>query len=141
MSAVSPYLFLSGRCEEALEFYTKALDAKVGMVLRFNESPDPPPPGVLAPGFENKVMHAAFEIGKTQLYASDGCDDTTRVSGFSLSLSFPTVEEVEQAFNALADGGTISMPLAKTFWNERYGMLTDRFGVSWMFCVADDPAC
>lgn len=139
MAAVNPYLFFSGRCEEALAFYTRAIDAQVGMVVHFNESPEPPPPGMLAPGFEKKVMHAELLVGKTRILASDGCDDTSRFSGFSLALSLPTVKAVEQAFEALAEEGHVSMPLSKTFWSESYGMLTDRFGVNWMVMVAQQP--
>jgi len=139
MTAVTPYLFFSGRCEEALAFYTQAIGAQVGMVLHFHESPEPPPPGILAPGFEKKVMHAEFRVGKTQVFASDGCDDKTRFSGFSLALSLPTVEEADRAFEALADSGHVTMPLSKTFWSESYGMVTDRFGMNWMVMVAGQP--
>ncbi|WP_373649353.1 VOC family protein [Schlesneria sp. DSM 10557] len=132
---VTPYLFFAGRCEEALEFYREAVGAKVGMVLRFSDSPEPPPPGVLQPGFESKVMHCSFSIGETCLMASDGCDDQTKFTGFSLSLSVPTEAEADRAFAALAEGGTVQMPLSQTFWSPRYGMLTDRYGVSWMVMV------
>jgi len=134
-SMVTPYLFFAGRCEEALEFYRKAIGASIGMVMRFNESPEPPPPGVLQPGFEAKIMHSSFTIGGTTLMASDGCDDQTRFNGFSLSLTVPTEAEADRAFAALADGGQVQMPLSKTFWSPRYGMLTDRFGISWMVFV------
>lgn len=135
---VTPYLFFAGRCEEALEFYRQAVGATIGMVMRFNESPEPPVPGVLQPGFESKIMHSSFTIGGTQLMASDGCDDRTTFNGFSLSLTVPTEAEADRAFAALADGGQVQMALSKTFWSPRYGMLTDRFGISWMVFVPGD---
>jgi len=134
-ATVQPYLFFSGRCEEALEFYKTALHAKVGMVLRFNESPDPVPPGMLQPGFESKIMHSEFQVGGMTLMASDGCDDKSRFDGFRLALSVPTEADADRAFNALADGGNVDMPLVKTFWSPRYGMVTDKFGVGWMVMV------
>lgn len=138
---IEPYLTFGGRCEEALEFYTRALGAKVEMAMRFSESPEPMPEGMVPPGFENKIMHASVMIGETRVMASDGCGDATKYSGFSLSLSVATENEADTAFNALADGGTVTMPMEKTFWSPKFGMLTDRFGVSWMVCVASDQPC
>lgn len=132
---VQPYLFFAGRCEEALQFYRDALGAQVEMLLRFSESPDPPPPGTVPPGFENKVMHCSFRIGQTTLMASDGCDEGTRFDGFSLSISLPDEAVVDRVFNALAEGGKVQMPPEKTFWSPRFGMVTDRFGVGWMVGV------
>ncbi|MHB0961327.1 MAG: YciI family protein [Pirellulaceae bacterium] len=134
-ATVQPYLFFGGRCEEALEFYKTALHAKVGMVLRFNESPEPPPPGVLQPGFESKIMHCEFQVGGMTLMASDGCDDKSRFDGFRLALSVPTEVDADRVFNALAVSGKVDMPLVKTFWSPRYGMVTDKFGVGWMVMV------
>jgi len=138
--SIQPYLFFGGRCEEAIGFYTNVLGAKVGMVMRFNESPKPLPPGVLQPGFEGKVMHAAFHIGANTIFASDGCDDKSRFSGFSLTLNVPDETEANRVFAGLGDGGSVQMPLAKTFWSPCYGMLTDRFGISWMVMVPGDSA-
>lgn len=138
-ATVQPYLFFSGRCEEALEFYRSAVGAQVEMLMYYKDSPDPPPPGTLQPGFENKVMHATFRIGKTTLMASDGCDDRIERSGFSLAISVPTEAEADRVFAALGQDGQIQMPLAKTFWSPRFGMLTDRFGVGWMVTVAAQP--
>jgi PhnB protein len=135
---LEPYLFFSGRCEEALAFYGTVLGAEVTFMMRYSDSPEATPPGMLAPGFENKVMHATFTIGGNTLMASDGCDDKTSFSGFKLSLSLPTQEETERAFNLLAEGGSIEMPLAKTFWSPSFGMLTDRFGLGWMISVEDE---
>lgn len=133
---VQPYLFFGGRCEEALEFYRTAIGAELDMLMHYNDSPEPQPPGMLAPGFENKVMHASFRIGGTTLMASDGCGgESSNFDGFSLSLSVPTEAEADRAFAALAVDGHIQMPLAKTFWSPRFGMLTDRFGLGWMITV------
>ena len=133
---IQPYLFFGGRCQEALEFYRTALGAQVDMLMLHKENPEPPPPGVLQPGFENKVMHATFRIGESILMASDGCGEGPGFSGFSLSLAVPTEAEADRAFAALAAGGEVKMPLAKTFWSPRFGMLTDRFGIGWMISVA-----
>lgn len=132
---VQSYLFFSGRCEEALEFYKSAIDAKVDMLMRFSESPEAPPPGMVPPGHENKVMHASFHVGETVIMASDGCGEKHPFAGISLSLGVTTEAEAEKYFNALAEGGKVEMPLGKTFWSPRYGMLTDKFGMSWMVSV------
>jgi PhnB protein len=133
---VQPYLFFDGRCEEALDFYARALGAKVEMLMRFKESPDPHPPGMLPPGAENKVMHASLRIGDTQVMASDGeCQGRPSFRGFSLSFTARDEAEAERRFNALADGGKVQLPLQKTFFSPRFGMLTDRFGVGWMVIV------
>ena len=129
---IQPYLFFGGRCDEALEFYRSALGAQVDLLMRYKESPEPMPPGMLPPGFENKVMHATFRIGATTLMASDGCEVGAKFNGFSLSLAVPTEAEAHRAFAALSDGGQVKMPLAKTFWSPCFGMLTDRFGIVWM---------
>ncbi len=132
---IQPYLMFGGRCEEALEFYRTALGAQIDMLMRFQESPDPPPPGMLPPGFENKIMHASFRIAGNVLMASDGCEVGSQFKGFSLSISVATEAEAERYFAALSDGGQVQMPLAKTFWSPKFGMLTDRFGISWMVNV------
>src|SRR5258706_15548941 len=106
---VQPYLFFGGRCEEALEFYRGAVGAQVHFLMRYKESPEPLPPGMLAPGFENKVMHTTFHIGDTALMASDGCSEGANFSGFSLSITVPNEAEVDRAFAALAAGGKITM--------------------------------
>ncbi len=135
-STVTPYLFFGGRCEEALEFYKAGLGAIVGMVMRFNESPDPTPEGMLAPGFENKIMHCEFKVGAMSIMASDGCSEgDANFGGFRLALSVPTAASADLAFNVLAASGKIYMPLSETFWSPRYGMVTDKFGVGWMVMV------
>ena len=134
---VQTYLSFDGRCEEALEFYKSALGAEVLMLMRHKDSPEPAPPGMLAPGSENKVMHASFRVGDTTLMASDGCNQgKTTFQGFSLSITAASAAEVDRLFAALASGGQIQMPLTKTFFSPRFGMVADRFGVSWMILVA-----
>ena len=134
---VQPYLFLDGRCEEALAFYKKALGAEVTMLMRMKESPDPHPPGMLPPGSEDKVMHAALRIGDTTLLASDGrCLGQPSFAGFSLTLTAGDDAEAERWFAALGTGGKVTQPLIKTFFSSRFGMLADRFGVPWTIVVA-----
>jgi len=133
---VQPYLFFDGRCEEALEFYRQALGAEVMMLMRFKDSPEPPQPGMCPPGSDNKVMHASFRIGDSTIMASDGrCAGKPSFEGFSLSITVPTEAEADRLFTALADGGKVQMPLARTFYSPRFGMVADRFGVGWMIIV------
>ena len=133
---VQPYLFLDGRCEEALEFYRSTLGAEITMLMRFKESPEPPQPGMVPPGSDNKVMHSSFRIGDTTLMASDGrCLGKPTFQGFSLSLTVPDDAEAERLFAALGKGGQVQAPLTKTFFSSRFGMVADRFGVSWMVIV------
>lgn len=134
--AITPYLFFGGRCEEALAFYHQALGAETELVRRYNEIPDAPPPGMLQPGFETKIMHSEFRVRGIPLMASDGVNDRLNFDGFRLALSFPTEAEARRAFDALADGGSVMMPLTQTFWSSCFGMLTDRFGLGWMVSVA-----
>jgi PhnB protein len=131
---VQPYLFFDGRCEEAVEFYRRALGAEVTMLMRFKESPDP---ASVPAGGEDKVMHMSFRIGESRVLASDGqCLGGPTFQGFSLSLTVSDDAEAERIYAALANGGRVQMPLAKTFFSSRFGMVADRFGVSWMVYVA-----
>ncbi|RPI09751.1 MAG: VOC family protein [Zetaproteobacteria bacterium] len=134
---IQPYLFFDGRCEEAIRFYRNALGADGEMLLRFKDSPDAPPPGTIPPGSDNKVMHASLRIGSCTVMASDGCcSGQPAFHGFSLSLAVASEAEADRVFSPLADGGTVRMPLGRTFWSPRFGMLTDRFGVGWMVGVS-----
>jgi PhnB protein len=136
---LQPYLFFDGRCEEAIEYYKKALGAKVEMLMRFKDSPEPADPGMCPAGSENKIMHASLKIGDTSVMASDGqCNGKPSFQGFSLSLTVGDEGEAERLFKALADGGQVQMPLTKTFFSPRFGMLADRFGVMWMLMVAPE---
>jgi PhnB protein len=133
---VQSYLFFDGRCEEAIEFYKSAVGAKVDMMMRFKDSPEPVPAGMCAPGSDNKVMHAALRIGDTVLMASDGmAGGKPEFKGFSLSVSAADAAEADKLFAALGKGGKVMMPLGKTFYSPRFGMLTDKFGVGWMVIV------
>ena len=135
---VQPYLFFGGQCEEALEFYRKALGAEVQMMMRYKESPEQQRP--VPDCFDEKVMHASFRIGDTIVMASDGmCDGKPNFEGFSLSITVPDEAAAERVFGALGEGGLITMPLEKTFWAPKFGMLADRFGVGWMVSVAHKP--
>lgn len=129
---VEPYLFFEGTCEKAIEFYRKALGAELEMLMRYKEAPEPPPPGMVPPGWDDKVMHASFRIGETRVMASDDCTLQAKPGGFSLSIAASDVAQGEQLFKALADGGKVTMPFGKTFWSPGFGMLTDRFGIGWM---------
>jgi PhnB protein len=130
---VQPYLSFEGRCDEAIEFYKKALGAKVDILMRFKEAPDQ---SMVAPGSAEKVMHAAVRVGDTQILMSDGrCQGGANFNGFSLAVSAPSEVEAERMFNALAAGGQVRMPMAKTFFSPRFGMVADKFGVGWMVLV------
>ena len=130
---VQPYLFFDGRCDEALEFYKKAIDAKVDMMMRFKDAPDQ---SMISPGSHDKVMHAAVHIGDTQVLMSDGrCFGKPNFQGFALTITAPDAAEGERRFNALAEGGQVQMPLAETFFASRFGMVADKFGVGWMILV------
>jgi PhnB protein len=134
--SIDPYLNFDGRCEEAIEFYRKALGAEVTMLMRFKENPEPPQPGMVAPGTENKIMHASLRIGDSVIMASDGyCKGESNFKGITLSLSVPDEAAADRTFAALSDGGKVHMPLTKTFFSPRFGMLADRFGVPWMVIV------
>jgi PhnB protein len=130
---VQPYLFFHGRCEEAVEFYRTALGADGIELLRFEDAPEPPPPGALPPGFARKIMHGVFRVGDTAIMVSDGGrDGEPGFRGFALTITVPTEAEADRVFAALADRGSVRAPLGKTFFSPRFGMVDDRFGVSWM---------
>jgi PhnB protein len=130
---VQPYLYFGGRCEEAIEFYKTALGAQVDMMMRFSESPDP---NMCAPGTGDKIMHASLRVGESVVMLSDGsCDGLPTFAGISLSLLTKDVAEAEKHFNALSDGGQVQMPLTETFFSPRFGMVADKFGVSWLVLV------
>lgn len=133
---IQPYLFFDGRAEEAIDFYKRTVGAQVEMMLRFKDSPEPCPEGMVPPGSENKVMHASFKVGDSMVMASDGnCGGKATFQGFSLSYTVPDEKAADRVFAALADGGQVQMPLNKTFFSPRFGMVADKFGVSWMVYV------
>ena len=131
---IQPYLFFEGRCEEALDFYRKTIGAEVTMLMRFKDSPDP---SASMPGAPDKILHATFKVGDTMVMASDGRNQgRPQFQGFALSLTVPNETEAKRLFAALSEGGQEHMPLTKTFFSPSFGMLADRFGVSWMVYVA-----
>jgi PhnB protein len=131
---LQPYLFFDGRCEEAIDFYRKALGAEVTALMRYKDSPDP---AMVVPGTEAKVMHASLRIGDSTVLVSDGCcEGRPTFQGFALSLTAPTETEAERVFVSLGNGGQVQMPMTKTFFSPRFGMVADRFAVSWMIYVA-----
>ena len=139
---LEPYLYFNGHAEEAINLYKEALGAEVTFQMRMNEAPEPPPPGAIPAGFENKIMHASLRIGAMNLLISDGNSDMTpSFKGFTLSLGVADAAEAERKFTALAKGGKVIMPLGKTFWSPCFGMLEDKLGVGWMVIVpsADMP--
>lgn len=139
---IEPYLFFNGCCEEAINFYRAELGAELQMMMRNADSPEPPPPGVLPAGSEQKIMHASLLIGGALVMMSDGmCDGEVGAAafkGFSLSIDCADEAEARRMFDALAQGGRVDMPLGKTFWAPLFGVVADKFGVSWMVGVADD---
>jgi PhnB protein len=134
--SIQPYLTFGGRCQEAVEFYREALGAEVQMLMRFKEAPDQPPPGMVPDNWGDKIMHCSLKIGDAVLMASDGCNSGEKnFQGFSLSLTAANEAEADRKFAALSNRGQVTMPLGKTFFSPRFGMLVDRFGVSWMVIV------
>lgn len=129
---VLPYLMFDGRAEEAIEFYKNVFDAKNLMMMRFKDSPVPPDPNC-DPGQPEKVMHAQFQVGDTTIMASDGnCGGKPNFEGINLAVAVGTPADATRIFNGLAEGGKVQMPLTPTFFSPSFGMVADRFGVSWM---------
>jgi PhnB protein len=138
---IQPYLFFEGRTEEALAFYAQALGAEVEMLMRYKESPEQSkfPDGSVPPG--DKVMHSAFKVGDSLVMASDGmCSGKPSFIGFSLSCPAKDKTDARKRFDALSTGGHVNMPLSETFFAEAFGMVQDRFGVSWMVIAGQKGA-
>jgi len=130
---VQPYLFFDGRCEEAIGFYKKALGAEVGMLMRWKDSPDK---SMCTPANSEKVMHAAFQVRGDTIMASDGRNTgNPEFKGFALSINAKDEADADRMFNALAEGGQVTMPMSKTFFSPRFGMVADKFGMQWMIIV------
>jgi PhnB protein len=133
---IQPYLFFNGQLDDAIAFYKDKLGAEVQMLLRYKDSPEPLPPGVIAPNWDDKIMHSCLKIGETTFFASDGCGTLAPgFNGFGLSIAVKDEAEADRVYAALADGGEVRMPLGKTFFAPRFGMVVDRFGVLWMIIV------
>ena len=130
---IETYLTFGGNCEEALAFYKQCLGGEITALMRFEGSPMDN--GQLPPEWKKKVMHSTFEVQGARLMASDGMPGKPKPSyqGFSVSLFVPgDAAHARKAFDALAEGGKVTMPFAPPFWGGHFGMLTDRFGVPWM---------
>ncbi|HKT90793.1 MAG TPA: VOC family protein [Paraburkholderia sp.] len=138
---IQPYLFYPGNCDEAIAFYGEALGAKEVIKMRFKEAP-PDPERPMAPEFAEKIMHATLQIGDAQIMVSDGgcMTQNDKFLGFGVSLTGSDLATAERYFNALAKGGTVTMPFQKTFWSPGFGMLTDKFGVPWMVSAPHEQA-
>lgn len=133
---VEPYLMLSGRCEEALAFYNHAIDAKITMLMRFDESPDKNHPMPMPPNWDKKILHSSMTVGSTTVMMSDGMStESVSFSGVTLSITADDEAQAKKLFDALSVGGKVDMPLGKTFWSPCFGMTSDKFGVSWMVGV------
>jgi len=131
---LEPYLFFEGRCDEAISFYQKAIGAEVTALMRYREGPGQ---GSYPPGSEEKVMHANLRIGEVTVMLSDGfCAGQPEFQGFSLCLLPADQAKARQMFESLADGGEVQMQLTETFYSPLFGMVRDRFGLSWMIMVA-----
>jgi PhnB protein len=137
---IEPYLFFNGRCEEAITFYQQAAGARLEMMMRYRESPDPCPEDKVPANWGDKVMHASLTIGDARLMVSDGDDTKPEFRGFALSLTLPGEADAQRVFAALAEGGNTILPICKTFWSPCFGMVKDRFGVMWMVTVPEQGA-
>jgi PhnB protein len=130
---IQPYLFLEGRCDEAIEFYKSVFGAKVDMLMRWKDSPDK---SMCMPANENKVMHASVTIGDSRVMLSDGRNSgSPKFEGFALSVNAKDKSDADRMFNALANGGQVTMAMSKTFFSPRFGMVADKFGMHWMIIV------
>lgn len=142
LKVVQPYLFFSGRCEEAVNYYKTAIGAEITAMMRFKDAPPMPAeqgggegcgPGNPSP---DKIMHASFKIGQSEIMASDGCEEGKQsFQGFSLSIAVHAESEADKIFGALSQGGKVVQPLIPTFFAPKFGMVEDKFGVGWMVIV------
>lgn len=130
---IQSYLFFDGRCDEAIEFYKSVFGAEVGMLMRWKDSPDK---SMCTPANENKVMHSSVTIGESRVMMSDGRNSgAPKFEGFALSVNAKDDADADRMFNALAVGGQVTMPMSKTFFAPRFGMVADKFGMHWMILV------
>jgi len=131
MPVLDSYLFFDGTCAQAMRFYERTLGGKIGMMMTYAEAPDP---SQCPAGAQDRIMHACLALGDRRLMASDTPPGQTHsaMNGFALSLNYPKADEAKRIFEVLSDGGTVIMPIGKTFWAEAFGMVNDRFGTPWM---------
>ncbi len=130
---IQPYLFLDGRCEEAIDFYKSVFGAEVGMLMRWKDSPDK---SMCTPANEDKIMHSSVTIGESRVMMSDGRNTgAPKFEGFALSINAKDEADAKRMFDALANGGQVTLALSKTFFSPCFGMVADRFGVHWMIII------
>ena len=135
---IAPYLFFNGNCAEALEFYREALGAEITFMMQFKDAPEPPPEGMNTPEMQNRIMHASWKIGDSEVMSSDGMPgESGNFQSMSLSINLTDIDAAKKYFNALAEGGSVQMPLAQTFFSPCFGTLRDKFGVAWMIYVGE----
>lgn len=133
---VEPYLFFNGNCADALEFYQDALGIQIEMTMRFADSPEACPDGMLPPNWDDKIMHGSFLLGGDRVMVSDGMGAHEGFAGFAISVVRDDADAVRATFDKLSAGGEVLMPVDKTFWADAYGMLKDKFGIMWMLSTA-----
>lgn len=134
MIGIQPYLSFAGNCEEAINFYKDALGGEILYIQRYGDSP------MKGKAPDDKVMHCTLKVGETHIMACDNPADMPTSVGSNISLAIGSNDPAgaEGMFAKMADGGNVTMPMQPTFWAERFGMLTDKFGINWMFNV-DTP--
>ena len=134
MPMLDSYIFFNGNCAEAMRFYERTLGGQMQAMMTYAQAPEGPADPQCGPGgAPDQIMHACLVIDGRMLMASDSPPGMHKpMGGFSLSLNYPTPREAERIFHALADGGTVMMPMGKTFWADAFGMVTDKFGTPWM---------
>jgi len=134
---VNPYVFFDGKCEEALDFYKSKLGAKVNVLMRYSENPNP---AHNPPGSDEKVMHSEFQVGDSKIMASDGlCHGKPSFQGFSLTIQCASDAEAQRLYTALGEGGQVQMPLGPTFFAHSFGMVADKYGIGWMLIHPKQP--
>ena len=127
---LNAYLTFNGQCEAAFKFYEQCLGGKI--VAMFTHAGTPAASQV-PPEWQGKIMHACLKVGNDMLMGSDAPPDRFKPSqGFTVNIAVEQTAEAERIFHALSENGTVGMPIQKTFWAERWGMVTDRFGIPWM---------
>ena len=130
---LNTYIFFTGQCREAFEFYAKVLGAKIEMMMPHTGSPAEQH---VPAEWRDKILHARLSIGDSLLMASDAPPGRQgKTGGFAVNIGLKDANEGERIFRALEEAGTVIMPYSETFWALRYGMLTDRFGITWMVKV------
>ncbi len=129
MIGVKPYIAFQGNCEEAINFYRDCLGGEILYMGRYGESP------MSSEGIEDKILHCTLQIGDTHIMACDNMAGEAEGQGSNISLAIGCDDEgrMQEMFGKMAEGGYITMPLQETHWAKSFGMLTDKYGVNWMF--------